>query len=77
MGVERRGPLFERQTSARDIGMGDLSERVDAGIGPAGAMHHDALSAELRERAFEMILDGISASLTLPSAKGAAIIGDE
>jgi hypothetical protein len=40
-------------------------------------MHHDALSAELRERAFEMILDGISASLTLPSAKGAAIIGDE
>lgn len=77
MGVEGRRPLFERQASARDIDMGDLSERVDASVGSAGAMNHDALSTELRERAFEIILDAICGGLTLPSAKGAPIVGDE
>ena len=35
---------------ARQIEMRDLAERVHAGVGAAGALHHDLLAAERLDR---------------------------
>jgi len=54
-----------------------LRDGVHAGIGPACAVNTDALGADLFERAFEMILNAVSVSLTLPARERTAVIGHD
>jgi hypothetical protein len=59
-----------------NIGMGHLAERVDAGVGAAGAVHVDFLAPGQTGQGFlQNVLHGASAGLALPTAEGGAIIG--
>ena len=59
-----------------EIDMRDLAQRMDAGIGPAGALHEHDLAAELRHRAFERALHGRAVLLDLPADERPAVIFD-
>ena len=56
--------------------MGDLAERVDAGIGAAGALDHDGLAGEGGDRLLDRLLHGAAVLLALPADEGAAVIFD-
>jgi hypothetical protein len=60
-----------------NIGVGDLSERMDAGVGAPGTMQPDPYSADNLESAFDVILHRVAARLALPAFEWRAIIGDE
>ena len=51
--------------------MGDLADGVDAGIGPSGAMHDDALAAEAQDRRLQHLLHGEAVLLALPADEAA------
>ncbi len=55
---------------------GDLAERMDAGIGPAGAVHRDRRPFKARERVFQQALDGYALSLPLPADETRAVVTD-
>jgi len=54
-----------------------LGQSVDAGIGPARAMHGDLLSGNFLHGRLQEILRGPPVGLALPSGKGRAIIGND
>ena len=56
--------------------MGDLAERVDAGIGAARARDGDALAREGRDRVGECALHRRRVGLELPADEGRAVIFD-
>jgi hypothetical protein len=53
-----------------------LGQRVNPGIGAAGAVNPDALAAELLQRAFQFVLDGVAMCLALPAGKGRAVVSN-
>ena len=53
-----------------------LSKRVNTGIGASGAMNSDALAADLVQRTFQFILNGIAMCLALPAGEGRAVVGN-
>ena len=53
-----------------------LSERVDTGVGPSGAMDPKAYSRYPVQRALELILDSLAVRLTLPAGKRGPVVGD-
>ena len=57
-----------------DRGARDLAERVNAGIGAAGAMNRDRRPLESRERVFEQPLDRFAFGLTLPADEPRAVV---
>jgi len=56
--------------------MGHLRERMDAGIRPAGAVHHDFLLRDLAECRMQRALDSRQAGLELPAMEISPLIGD-
>ena len=56
--------------------MGDLAQRMDAGIGAAGAMDRHGLAAKLRDRGFERLLHRQPLRLALPADEPGAVIFD-
>ena len=68
------------ETGGRDIGSkgkaGHLAERMDAGIGAAGALGQDGFTGDVQEGAGERALNGRETGLHLPPVKGSAVIGE-
>ena len=70
------------QAAAQDFGVvraghrcaRDLSERVDAGVGAAGAVHGDRTTLESREHRLEQSLDRVASRLPLPTDEARAVI---
>ena len=56
--------------------MGDLAQRMDAGIGAAGAMDRHGLAAKLRDRGFDRLLHRQPLRLALPADEPGAVIFD-
>jgi hypothetical protein len=56
--------------------MCDLSERVNAGIGPPGAMKTDFLFGYFCQSPFDALLDGVGIGLDLPTAEAGAVVCD-
>ena len=56
--------------------MRDLAERVNAGIGAAGAVDGDRFLGDLAEDVVEGALDGGQAGLELPAVEVRAVVGD-
>ena len=54
-----------------------LRQRMDARIGPPGAMHSHALGANPLKRAFQVILNRIAVRLALPSGKWRTVVGND
>src|SRR5208282_3238370 len=59
---------------SRQIQMRDLRQRMDPGIGAAGAMHGDALAAEALGGGFQDFLHRKPVSLALPADQAGAVI---
>ena len=55
---------------------GDLSERVNAGVGAAGALGEDVFSGDVADDVGERSLDGRQLGLNLPAVVGASIVGE-
>ena len=53
---------------------GDLTERVDTGVGATGALDGDWLTFERCERPLEQRLNRIARGLTLPADEPAAVV---
>jgi len=53
-----------------------LRERMDAGIGPSGAVHPDARPADFLKRVFQFVLNRVAMSLTLPTGERRTVIGN-
>jgi hypothetical protein len=77
MRIQRIPPFFGRESRRGNIGVRNLPERVDAGVGPSGTVHRDADSGDVCECALETILDGVAACLALPAFEACAIVGNE
>ena len=60
----------------RHADAGDLAERMDAGIGPAGAVHRDRHPFKARERVFYQPLDGYALRLPLPADETRSVVTD-
>ena len=58
----------------REIDMGDLSPRMDAGIGTAGALYQRFIAGERFDRGGEQALHGELVGLDLPAGKWPAVI---
>ena len=56
--------------------MGDLAQRMDAGVGAPGALDHDGFAGEGGDRLLDRLLDGAAVLLPLPADEGAAVIFD-
>src|SRR5690242_1430445 len=59
-----------------DIAMGDLSERMHAGIGPARAVHTHVSAAGRLDRCLQRALHGRMIGLELPARERSAVIFD-
>ena len=59
---------------ARQVEMRRLAQRMNAGIGAAGAMHDDRLAAEALDRLFEDLLHREPVRLALPADEAGAVI---
>jgi len=55
--------------------MENHAARVDAGIGPGAAMNPDLSMKDFLKRAFNGVLNGLPARLTLPALEAAAVVG--
>ena len=75
MGVERVAHGIGRPV-AGEIDMGDLAERMDAGIGAPGALDRDRLAGEGGDRLLDRLLHRAAVLLALPADIGAAVIFD-
>ena len=63
--------------SARgDLEVRDHAERVDAGIGPAGAMDAGMAGKQLRQRGLDLLLHAGADLLHLPAFVAGAVVGD-
>ena len=62
---------------AGQIEMRDLAERVDAGVGAAGALHHDLLAGERLDRRHDRALHRRRIVLVLPAGERRAVVFDE
>ena len=60
----------------RRIEMSHLAERVDAGVGAAGAVEGIFCRPRSRGGGLERVLDGVAAGLGLPAEERAAVVGD-
>ena len=56
--------------------MGNLAQRMHAGVGAAGPVHHDILLAKPRQRLLKRALHGKLAVLALPAGERRAVIFD-
>ena len=56
--------------------MRDLAERVDAGVGAAGAVDGDRFLGDLADGVVEGALDRWQAGLELPAVEVGAVVGD-
>src|SRR5207249_2055620 len=54
-----------------------LSLRVHTGVGSAGSVQANPLTADALQCALEMILNGIAVRLTLPTGKRSSVVGDD
>ena len=77
IGIEGGEPFGWGEEVGGDIGVGDLGEGVDAGVGAAGAVDDDASGGDFLESGFEMILDCGATGLALPATEGATVVGDD
>ena len=75
VGVERQQQALGREV-ARDRRVRALAQRVDAGIGAAGAFDVRLRTADRRERLLQDLLDRAEAGLPLPAVEGRAVVGD-
>ncbi len=75
--VQRALPGGDFQARRGHVGVSDLGQRVDAGIGAAAALHADLFMDGFGEGRLEMILHRVLRRLALPAAEGPAIVGDE
>ena len=65
-----------RDAPFRHVGVGDLRERVHAGIGAARAMHPQRRAEHAGKGALEVVLHAFAIRLALPAAEGPAVVGD-
>lgn len=76
-GVEGGHPVERVHCELRwRVKVRDLAERVDSGIGAAGALQLDGFFGDLLERPQNEILHGIAAGLRLPSIERSAVVSD-
>lgn len=75
--IERRNPVVwvEREVF-RGVKMGDLAQRVDAGIGATRGVQADFFFGHSREGGFDSLLNGVSIGLDLPAGEKGAVVGD-
>ena len=59
------------------IDMGNLAQRMNAGIGAAGAMHGCGRAVDLRHRGLKHALHRMARRLELPADEGFAVIFDD
>ena len=55
---------------------GDLSERVNAGVGAAGALGEDGFAGDVVDGAGEGALNGGEVGLDLPAVVGRSVVGE-
>ncbi len=60
-----------------EVEMGDLAERVDAGVGAPGAEHRRRLAREVPDRLLDRLLDRGAVLLALPADEGAAVVFED
>ena len=65
-----------RLMAARELDARHLPERVNAGIGSAGAVHRDGGAFEASQRVLQQPLDRHAARLPLPPDKPRAAVAD-
>lgn len=56
--------------------MCDLSDGMNAGVGPAGSVDDHAVPDYLRKRIFQSVLYCAAVGLALPSIEGGSVVGD-
>ena len=73
MGVQPLGEP-ERRPVAREIDMRDLPGRMDAGVGPPGAVRERPLAGHGEDRPFQRLLHRDAVRLPLPADERRAVI---
>ena len=75
-GVERALPEGRLRALIGNIGVGDLAEGMNPGVGAAGAMDVDLMAAgQTGESFLQDVLHGAPAGLTLPTTESGAVVG--
>src|SRR5205085_12339509 len=74
--VQRASPTGRSETSIRKVDVGALSQSVNTGIGPPGAMHPHRRAANLSKCPFELILHRFAMTLALPAFECRAVVSD-
>jgi len=53
-----------------------LSERMNTGVSPPGAVNSYLLAADLLQSAFQFVLDRVAMGLALPAGEGRAVVSN-
>src|SRR3546814_7246636 len=75
MGIEGVAQLVGRPVS-RQVDMSDLSEGMDAGIGPARSLDGNGLGPQREDRTLQRLLHEMAILLPLPADIGVAALFD-